>query len=532
MSDSKTMSAASPPEAAPKPYSSFSQLQKRYIIFTAAGAGFFSSLSAQIYFPALNMLSEDLGVSASLINLTVTSYMVSIRLSTHPVNDRALTKHQIFQGIAPMFLGSFADQTGRRPAYIICFVIYIASNIGLALQDNYAALIVLRCMQSSGISSSVALSAATVADVATKQERGSYMGIVMAGNFSGPAIGPIIGGLLAQYLGWRSIFWFLTIASGVFLLPLLFFLPETARNVVGDGSSPAQSWNRPLTEYLVHKNRPSSSQSSTSESSQSEGSSSPQKPNGHKLRFPNPLKPLAVVFHANSIIVLIVTGVIMGGNMTVLSSITQIYTAQYHLTTLQIGLCYITLGTGSILASVVTGRLLDWNYRRLASKRTTSQEASSSHDENKVPVEKARSAITIPLVITGSVTVLAFGWVLQYGEPLPAPEVLLFFIGMGQTGGFISTSTLLVDLHTSQPAAATAANNMVRSFFSAGASAAIDPMLAAMGRGWAFTLVAFVLLGTIPFLLLLCGMGRGDSSLRGLLRVGKRQEDCTLEGQK
>jgi MFS family permease len=79
-----------------------------------------------------------------------------------------------------MFLGSFADQTGRRPAYIICFIIYITSNIGLALQNNYAALLVLRCLQSSGISSSVALSAATVADVSTKQERGSMMGIVMA----------------------------------------------------------------------------------------------------------------------------------------------------------------------------------------------------------------------------------------------------------------------------------------------------------------------------------------------------------------
>ena len=51
-----------------------------------------------------------------------------------------------------MFIGDFADRTGRRPAYIICFIIYIASNIGLALQDSYAALIVLRCLQSSGIS--------------------------------------------------------------------------------------------------------------------------------------------------------------------------------------------------------------------------------------------------------------------------------------------------------------------------------------------------------------------------------------------
>ncbi|EYE92653.1 putative MFS transporter [Aspergillus ruber CBS 135680] len=473
--------------AVPRPYSSFSNLQKKYIVFTAAGAGFFSSLSAQIYFPALNALAEDLGVSSSLINLTVTSYM-------------------IFQGIAPMFLGSFADQTGRRPAYIICFVIYIASNIGLALQSNYAALIVLRCLQSSGISSSVALSAATVADVSTKEERGSYMGIVMAGNFSGPAIGPIIGGLLAQYLGWKSIFWFLTIASGVFLVPLLLFLPETARNVVGDGTSPAQSWNRPLVQYFYHN---SAAKQPSEDLDRSDSSGSPEKPQ-HKLSFPNPLKPLVIVFHPNSIIVLLVTGVIMGGNMTVLSSITEMYSTQYGLSILQIGLCYITLGTGSILASVITGRLLDWNYRRSAAKLAGPDATPEQIQAQKesVPVEKARSAITIPLVVMGSVTVLAFGWVVNFGVHLAAPEVLLFFIGMGQTGGFISTSTLLVDLHTTHPAAATAANNMVRSFFSAAASAAIDPMLNAIGRGWAFTLVSFILLGTIPFLLLLCGMWR------------------------
>lgn len=64
--------------APPKPYSSFGPWQKRYIVFTASGAGLFSSLSAQIYFPALNTLAEDLNVTSSLINLTVTSYMVSL----------------------------------------------------------------------------------------------------------------------------------------------------------------------------------------------------------------------------------------------------------------------------------------------------------------------------------------------------------------------------------------------------------------------------------------------------------------------
>lgn len=70
-------------EAAPKPYTSFSAAKKRYIVFTAAGAGLFSSLSAQIYFPSLNTLAEDLNVSASLVNLTVTSYMVSLVSSVH-----------------------------------------------------------------------------------------------------------------------------------------------------------------------------------------------------------------------------------------------------------------------------------------------------------------------------------------------------------------------------------------------------------------------------------------------------------------
>ncbi|PLB44838.1 MFS general substrate transporter [Aspergillus steynii IBT 23096] len=474
-------------EAMSRPHSSFSQWQKRCIILTAAGGSFFSSLSAHIYFPALNTVAEDMGVSSSLINLTVTSYM-------------------IFQGVAPMFFGDFADQTGRRPTYIICFIIYIASNIGLALQKDYAALIVLRCLQSAGISSSMALSAATVADVSTKEERGSYMGIVMAGNFLGPAIGPTIGGLLAQYLGWRSIFWFLAIVSGLYLLPLLFFFPETARNVVGDGSSPAQSWNRPFIHYF-YRNKATKNASTSSSSLDRSGNKEPPK-RSHKIALPNPLKPFKVVFHLNSIIVLLVTGVILGSTMTILASITEIYTAEYNLDTLQIGLCYLTTGTGSILSSFVTGRLLDWNFRRSTKKLTgpnATPEQMQAEREN-VSCPKARSEITIPLVVMGSLTILAFGWLVHFGQPLAAPEVFLFFIGMGQTGAFSSTSTLLVDLHPTQPAAATAANNLVRSLFSAAASAAIVPMLNAMGRGWAFTLVTFMLLSTIPLFLFLCGI--------------------------
>lgn len=115
------------------PYSVFSQSTRRWTVLLVALAGFFSPLSANIYFPALNYLAHDLNVSLKLINLTITAYL-------------------IFQGIVPFIVGDAADKMGRRPVYIAAFVVYLGANIGLALQNSYPALLVLRVLQSSGSS--------------------------------------------------------------------------------------------------------------------------------------------------------------------------------------------------------------------------------------------------------------------------------------------------------------------------------------------------------------------------------------------
>lgn len=117
-----------------------------------------------------------------------------------------LTSVQIFQGLAPAFIGDLADVAGRRSAYTIYFVVYIAANTGLALQNSFAALFVLRYLQSSGSSGTIALSSGVVADVATASERGKWFGLATAGSLLGPSLGLVVGGLLAQYLGWRAIF--------------------------------------------------------------------------------------------------------------------------------------------------------------------------------------------------------------------------------------------------------------------------------------------------------------------------------------
>lgn len=71
------------------PYSVFTKAQKRYIVFAASWAGFFSPVSSQIYFPALNSIADDLGVTSALINLTLTSYMVSLLASLVALTDPA-----------------------------------------------------------------------------------------------------------------------------------------------------------------------------------------------------------------------------------------------------------------------------------------------------------------------------------------------------------------------------------------------------------------------------------------------------------
>ena len=58
------------------PFSILSPSERRFIVLLASLAALFSPLSANIYYPALNTLSEDLHVSLSKINLTITSYLV------------------------------------------------------------------------------------------------------------------------------------------------------------------------------------------------------------------------------------------------------------------------------------------------------------------------------------------------------------------------------------------------------------------------------------------------------------------------
>jgi hypothetical protein len=60
-----------------RPYSAFSHNEKKITIICAGLCAFFSPISGQIYFPSLTVIASDLKVSDTLVNLTITIYLVS-----------------------------------------------------------------------------------------------------------------------------------------------------------------------------------------------------------------------------------------------------------------------------------------------------------------------------------------------------------------------------------------------------------------------------------------------------------------------
>ncbi|MCJ1448253.1 MAG: hypothetical protein MMC23_008768 [Stictis urceolatum] len=461
-------------------YTIFSQRQKHFIVFIASFAGFFSPLAGNIYFPALNDVASDLKVSSELINLTLTSYL-------------------IFQGIAPTVMGDLADMAGRRPVYILCFVIFIAADIGLALQKNYTALFVLRCLQSSGSSGTIALSYGSVADVSVTAERGTYMGYASSGFMLGPSIGPVVGGILAQYLGWPAIFWFLAIFAGALLVAIVVIFPETARNVAGNGSVPPQTWNMSLLTYIQRRRHHASTDGlSRTQTSESGRQARAALARSRKVHVPNPLKAIKVILEKDCALLLFYNSFIYTAFYCVTASLPLLLEENYNYDTLHIGLVFIPYGVGCASASIINGRLLDYNYSRIAKKLGLTIDRKRGDDLRHYPIEKARLQIGLPLVYIGCVVITLYGWMQDIKAHVAAPIVLIFFLGIFVNGSFNVSNTLLVDLYPSKPSTATSANNLVRCLMGAAGSAVITPMIRAMGKGWCFTFIALFLVVSSP----------------------------------
>ncbi|XWW99343.1 hypothetical protein V2A60_007352 [Cordyceps javanica] len=465
--DGSTLESASQPApAAPEaPFTIFDKRQTWFIVFIVSVAATFSGFASNIYFPALPTIAADLGVSAELVTLTVTSYLV-------------------FQGLAPSFWGPVSDVRGRRVAYVCTFVVFLGACVGLALARNYATLVALRCLQSAGSASTIAIGAGVIGDVTTRAERGGFMGVFQAGLLMPVAVGPIIGGAVAGTLGWRAIFWLLAVYSGVFLAALVVALPETLRSLVGNASLVEGAWlvRFPLRVY----------QRTTARTDWDRNAPPSALPKPKRIDVLGPLRILGSKFATPIIVFLAVYYTVWQMSITAMSSL---FKDRYGLSEIQIGLTFIANGVGCMLGTLVTGRILDADYRRvkakLATTTTTGHPADDGSDEasSLFPIETARLRLIPLFSLLQCLSLLLFGWTIQYPRsvPIAVPIISTFVTGWTAVSTQSAITTYLVDIFPDRSAAATASLNLARCLFAAGGTSFVMPMIRGIDVGWTFT---------------------------------------------
>ncbi|KUJ17405.1 multidrug resistance protein [Mollisia scopiformis] len=435
-------------------YSVFSKWRKRYIVGLVALAAWFSTLSSFIYYPSIPLISKDLHLSIAQVDLSITTYMA-------------------ISAIAPSITGDASDIYGRRPMYLFTLGLYLIANIVLATQSSFFGLLLLRMLQSAGISGAFSIAYGVVTDVAMPSERGSYVGALTFGITSAPALGPLIGGAISHSLGWRWIFWFLSIVSGACLTAVMLLLPETARGVVGNGSLRPPPYSRLL-----------DLPGSTLKTSTSSSESTPMK---RKRSFPNPLKSLTLLLSKDNAAVAFAGAFLYTTFCCISASLGTLFVNIYQLNELQAGLIYLPFGIGCSLAAITSGKLIDRDYRIMAKLHGLSIDRVRGDDLRSFPIEMARlRSVFVPLVVS-VVSVIGFGWAVEKVAPLAVPLVIQFISGLAIQTCFNATNTLRVDINPRAPAAAQASSNFVRCTLAAIAVAFLQDIIDRIGVGPTFT---------------------------------------------
>ncbi|EKG18366.1 Major facilitator superfamily [Macrophomina phaseolina MS6] len=396
---------------------------------------------SNIYFPALDEIADTIFASNQAASLTVTTYMIA-------------------QGLAPSLWGPIADCMGRRQVLVYTLILFVGANVGLALARNIGVIMFFRFLQAAGSSSTISIGAGVIADIAPAKERGGFIGAFAGARQVSIAIGPVLGGIFAGTLGFPSIFWLLVILGGLVVILIIVLLPETLRAIAGNGSRPLQGLQY---EPLYRKRAPWNK----------EGVAAMADPHGDKpvrerMTVRMFFEPMLFLFEKDVACTLFFGGVIYTVWSMVSASTTFVLLHAYHLSTLQIGACFLPNGIGCAIGSIIAGRQMDADFRLAEDSYKYARDLPRAHQLPKssmpadFPLERARLAQLPTMTAVFAFAVVVYGWSLTPPGPLVVPLMAQFAIGYASTAVLNLNNTLTVDLYPGKSAAATAVNNLAR----------------------------------------------------------------------
>jgi MFS transporter, DHA1 family, multidrug resistance protein len=171
------------------------------------------------YTPSLPRIAHDMMVPYSMVQLTMTSYLLGYAISQ-------------------LLYGPISDRFGRRPVMLVGAAIFVLGSLACFMSDHIGTLIAGRFVQAIGSCAGGVISSAAVRDAFPPEKRGHVFAKVNAAFALAPALGPIVGSLVDHLYGWHANFLILLVMSALLLILVFFRFHETHFDLHKDAIKP------------------------------------------------------------------------------------------------------------------------------------------------------------------------------------------------------------------------------------------------------------------------------------------------------
>lgn len=392
----------------------------------------------------------------------------------------ATTMFTVALGLGPLLLAPLSETFGRRPLYLTAFSLFTLTQIPVALAPNLSTMLVFRAFGGFFGSVGIANGGGTISDMFVPSERASVFGWYLLGPLLGPTLGPLMGGAVVQNLGWRWLFWIMTILGAVNTGAAAIFLKESYAPVV------LQKRADQMTEKAREDGR-------IIKVKIEGGDDRPLK----RRLAGSVVRPLKILFTQPIVLVMSTyIAVLFGTTYSLWTNFEPIYgKTGYGFSTTQVGLMYLGPGIGFLLAVQFIVPKIDTVYNHLTEKND-----GKSKPEFRLPLANI-GAVLIP------VSLFWFAWTVEFHVHWFVTILATVFFGLGQISILNATQNYYIDSFMKYAASAIAAGAVFRSILGGILPLAATSLFETIGYGWGISVFAFMslLLSPAPLLFMKYG---------------------------
>ncbi|WP_424984515.1 multidrug effflux MFS transporter [Microbulbifer sp. S227A] len=166
-----------------------------------------SALAMNIFLPSLPNMTVHFQADYRVLQLSVALYLAT-------------------SAVLQLFIGPLADKLGRRPVTLYGIVLFLLATLGCVYAPSAEVFLIFRMCQAV-IAVCMVLGRAVVRDMYPQDKAASMIGYVTMGMAIVPMIGPVVGGVVDEVLGWQANFWLLFALAALMFLLIRFDMGET-----------------------------------------------------------------------------------------------------------------------------------------------------------------------------------------------------------------------------------------------------------------------------------------------------------------